>query len=235
MKTMTAVLAGCAAWVGVIANAAPLESEVSRESYAIGHDLGSRALETLRDDGLETDLDALLAGFEDALRESESPLSAEQIEDLLANIHRRVMTRDAERRLETDPVFRAIAEENTRRGDLFRERFASDENVKRLASGVLYRVVEAGDRERVRETDSVTVSFNGRLIDGAVFGEGEQREVRVGSLLPGGREVMRRMRAGDRWIIVLPPEKAFGPAGQPPVVGPNETVIYDVEVLSVSR
>jgi len=236
MKMTAATLAvGAGVLVGA-ACAAPLETERARESYAIGHDLGAQALERLRADGVEVEVDALLTGVEDALRESEGSLSEAEIEDLLAEVHRRVMTREAERRLETDPVFRAMAEENARRGEAFRKRFADEEEgVVRLASGVLYRVVEAGEGERVRGTDQVTVSFEGRLIDGTVFGQGADREVRVGSLLPGGREVMQRMRAGDRWIVVVPPEKAFGLAGQPPVVGPNETVIYEVDVAGVSR
>jgi FKBP-type peptidyl-prolyl cis-trans isomerase FklB len=225
----------CVACFVAMAWSAPLESRTARESYAIGHDLGAQALERLRSDGLDVEIEAMLAGVEDALRESESALSDAEIEDLLAEVHRRVMTREAERRLAEDPVFRALAEENERRGDRFRARFAEEEGVTRLASGVLYRVVEEGDGERVRDTDTVTVAFEGRLIDGAVFGDGDEREVRVGSLLPGGREVMRRMRVGDRWIVVVPPDKAFGLAGQPPVVGPNETVIYEVDVLGVSR
>lgn len=208
---------------------------VEVESYAIGQDMGAAALERLRIDGVPVDIDALLAGVEDALRERPSAYSDEEIEDALAELERRVVTREAEQRFEDDPVFRALAEDNARRGAAFQARFAQEEGARRLPGGVLYQVIESGDGPSVSAEGTATVNFTAKLIDGYVVGEGEERELRVAGTLPGGGEALSNMSVGDHWILVLPHDKAFGLAGRAPDVGPNETIVVELEVLGASK
>lgn len=211
------------------------DHDVEVESYAIGHDMGSAALESLRLDGVPVNVDALLKGVEDALRERPSAFTDEEIEDALADLERRVATRLAEEQLRQDPVFRALAEDNARRGAAFQARFASEKDTKRLPGGVLYKVVASGDGPRVSPDGSATVAFTAKLIDGHVVGETDGRDLRVGSTLQGGGEALANMRVGDHWIVVIPHDKAFALAGRAPDVGPNETVVVDLKVLGIPQ
>jgi len=206
-----------------------------RECYAIGYDLGRQTLEGLEGDGLEVDVESLVRGFEAAVREQAGTLDEAELEAVLVEVHRRVSERQVRDRLESDPVYRALADQNHQRGRAFRERFAAREGVKRLDGGVLYEVVESGEGERVDPEGAARLSFEARFIDGTVFGEDRSRSLRVASTLAGGRIALEKMRVGDRWVLVLPPEQAFGLAGRDPDVGPNETIIVDVEVLGIEE
>lgn len=229
---------GVAAVLGLVTASFVVSAEqgggVSAESYAIGHDLGAQTLDRLRADGVEIEMEALLRGIEDGLRESPAALSEAEMEDLLAALHRRVVTREAEARVESDPVFRALATENERRGREFLSRFGAQENVVRLDGGIVCQSLKAGDGARVGAEDTVRVTYKGELLDGTVFGEAKDRELRVTSTLEGGQRALAKMRVGDRWIVAIPAELAFGIGGRAPDIGPNETIVIDVEVLGIN-
>jgi FKBP-type peptidyl-prolyl cis-trans isomerase FklB len=94
-------------------------------------------------------------------------------------------------------------------------------------------VLTSGSGRSVPPDGTVTVRFRGTLIDGTEFAQADRAELRVAAMMPGGRAAATRMRAGDHWQVAIPPELAFGPAGNPPLVGPNEVLLFDVEVLDV--
>ncbi|MHC4948024.1 MAG: FKBP-type peptidyl-prolyl cis-trans isomerase N-terminal domain-containing protein [Planctomycetota bacterium] len=207
--------------------------EPQQAGYAIGHDLGKQSLTRLADDEVVFDRDMLVRGFADAIAEAEPLLAPEIMEDVLVRLEREVGTRLAEARMETDPVFRALVEENRRRSQAYHEQFGQRDDVTTLPNGVQYRVIAEGDGERAGPDSTVVVRFRGTLVDGYVFGEADAKELRVAGLLPGGRSAVTRMRVGDRWQLAVPPVLAFGIGGRAPDVGPNETLLIDVTLLEV--
>ncbi len=133
----------------------------------------------------------------------------------------------------SDPVFRALADANLRKSRALHEEFGRKNGVTTLPDGVQYEVIVSGSGGRVAPDGTVVVAFKGKLLDGYVFGEAEQKEILVSSLLSGGRSVVERMRVGDRWKVAIPPDQAFGIGGRTPDIGPNETLVIDVTLLEI--
>lgn len=133
----------------------------------------------------------------------------------------------------SDPVFRALAEANLSKSRTFQEEFGQKTGVTTLSTGIQYEVVVGGSGGWVAPDGTVVVTFKGKLLDGYVFGEAEQKEIRVSTMLPGGRDIVKRMRVGDRWNVAIPPDQAFGIGGRTPDIGPNETLLIDVTLLAI--
>ena len=208
-------------------------STAQETGYAVGHDLGTQSLDRLRADGLEVDLASFVSGFADAVRGAEPRLSSAELEAVLARLEREVTTRAAEQRMASDPVFRALAEANLSKSRAFHEEFGRKTGVTTLSTGIQYEVIVRGSGGRVASDGTVVVTFKGKLLDGYVFGEAEQKEIRVSTMLPGGRDIVQRMRVGDRWNVAIPPDQAFGIGGRTPDIGPNETLLIDVTLLEI--
>ncbi len=204
-----------------------------QKSYAIGHDLGAEIRAGLEQDGVKVDHDALVQGFADALRAAEPKLSHDEMGRALARVHHEVSSRLVEDRLKDDPVFKALHDENMRKSREFLAAFAKRDGAQRLPSEILYIVQEKGDGPAPKESDTIVVSYRAMLQNGLEVANVQRTEVPVETMLVGPRALATSMHVGDRWIAAIPPEQAFGAAGMPPEVGPNETLIVDVTLHAV--
>lgn len=104
-------------------------------------------------------------------------------------------------------------------------------------SGLQYRIVQNGFGKRPTSFDTVTVNYKGQLIDGAVFDSTEPElpaNFPVNRVIPGWTEALQLMREGDRWQLVIPANLAYGARGQGTAVPPNQTLVFDVELLKVT-
>ncbi len=203
-------------------------------SYGVGYDLGLDIRRRLEEDGVPVDVEVLVRAFRDGVSGAAPAAPREDLDAALAELERQVRERQARERYDSDPVFRALADDNDRRGGAFRADYAKREGVAASPSGVLIRVLRSGDSSgpHPAPTDTVSLNYTGRLIDGAIYAQGQGTEIRVDSIMEGGQAVLQRMRPGDRWEVVLPPATGLGLGGRPGEVGPNETLIIDVELLS---
>lgn len=211
----------------------PAHPAADRTSYAIGHDLAVATLDRLRIDEVEVDRAALARGFMDVIENRPAAFDDAEMTGALMVLERRVNELHARRRLDTDPVFKAYADENLRKSREFVERFKADARAVSLPGGTAYRVRETGDGATPGPADTVRVVFEARLIDGTLIGDSEEHRLRVDSMVPGAQELIRKMRVGDRWIVVIPPEQAFGVGGRPPEVGPNQAIIAEVHLAGI--
>ena len=204
--------------------------------YAIGYDLGRDIAAQLNVDGVNVDRAAIAKGFTDALNERPGTMSDDQIESVLTLVHRRVAERSAQERYDNDPVFRAMAEKNKAAGDSFRRAFAQREGATILPSGVVYSVVREGSGQPVGDAPVVVANFVAMLPDGTEYRRGRGVEFRVATLLPGAQDFVRQMRVGERAYVAVPPERAHGLAGdEAGEIGPNETIVLDVEIVDAKR
>lgn len=206
---------------------------LDQTSYAIGHDLGVSTLDRLRLDGVEYDRASLVRGVLDAMESRDAAFPPEDMAASLAVLQREVAMRLANERIDNDPVFRALAEDNLRRSTEFLERFAEGDTTKRLRGGVMYRALSESDTRSPRPTDTVVVSFRARLIDGTLIGDEFELTARVDGMVEGAQIALEAMSIGDRWIVAIPPEKAFGVGGRLPDVGPNQAVLADVTLVEI--
>lgn len=227
MRTLL-IVALLVSWV----SASGQPSVVPRDiGYAVGYDLGSESLGRLQRDGLVVDKDQLIRGFSDALLEREARIDAAARRQMLARAANDVATRRAEQRAAEDPVFAAYASANLERSHAFHRAYADVPGVQTLDGGAQYRVMNPGSGTRMpQDAERVVVSYTVRLIDGSTVASETRREMTTALLTPGVATALRAMPVGATWEVAAPPEQALGMGGDPPFIGPNETLIVTVEL-----
>ncbi len=125
------------------------------------------------------------------------------------------------------------------RGVAFLEENGRRANVVTTPSGLQYEVLESGTGATPGATDYVTAHYHGTLIDGRVFDSSVQRgqpnEFPVNGVIGGWTEALQLMQVGDKWRLYIPPALAYGKRGAGPTIGPDETLIFEVELISVRK
>ena len=129
------------------------------------------------------------------------------------------------------------AETGQSRGKAFQAEYSQRQGVMVTASGLQYRVIEMGEGRSPGPADTVVVHYVGQLIDGTEFdssrGRGTPATFSLGGIIPGWREALQLMREGDVWEVVIPSELAYGAQGAGASIGPNETLVFEIELISV--
>ena len=124
-------------------------------------------------------------------------------------------------------------------GQAFLSENAKREGITVTASGLQYEVLKSGNGNQPKATDRVEVHYTGKLIDGTVFDSSVERGVPatfgVTQVIPGWVEALQLMREGDQWRLYIPADLAYGPNGAGGVIGPNMTLIFDVELRRVIK
>ena len=126
---------------------------------------------------------------------------------------------------------------NRQAGEAFLAENAKRPEVKVTPSGLQYEVIEEGDGPTPTAQDSVTVHYTGKLIDGTVFDSSVERGAPatfgVSQVIPGWVEALQMMKTGSKWRLFIPSQLAYGPNGAGPVIGPDSTLIFDVELIKI--
>jgi FKBP-type peptidyl-prolyl cis-trans isomerase FklB len=206
-------------------------------SYALGADL---YINNIAAQGLDAAIvaDAFYLGFRDGEKESVSMENADREQMIQAFFAELNAKKQAEER-ETQGQGNAMAEANLIKGQAFLAENAKVSGVKTLASGLQYKVIKAGDAKSASPTaaSSVTVNYEGKLIDGKVFDSSYERGTPatfpVGGVIRGWTEILQLMHKGDKWEVYIPADLAYG-AGGNGRIAPNETLIFIVELLEVN-
>lgn len=140
---------------------------------------------------------------------------------------------------EMDKEAEKAAGENKQIGEAFLAENAKREGIKVTATGLQYEVLESGNGAQPTANDKVEVHYTGKLIDGTVFDSSVERGVPamfgVTQVIPGWVEALQLMKEGDKWRLYIPSDLAYGPNGAGGVIGPNATLIFDVELLRVIK
>ena len=187
-------------------------------SYGIGYDIGMNISGNGLEAGDVTQAD-LIAGIMDALAGKDPAVQAEAVQTAMSALGEKIRTRRKE-------AANKFLQENKKK-----------EGVQTTASGLQYQVVKSGSGATPTADSTVSVHYEGKLINGEVFDSsiqrGEPTSFGVSQVIPGWTEALLRMKVGDKWKLFIPAELAYGERGSPPVIGPNETLIFDVELLEV--
>jgi FKBP-type peptidyl-prolyl cis-trans isomerase FklB len=233
MKRKTGVFLAVAATVFLIngcsgkeQTVAKMESLQDKVSYGIGLRIGK----DFKSQQVELNPDLLMKGIEDGLAGTEPLLSDEQIRETMVAFQQEMMERE-KTRLEEASV------KNAEEGKKFLEENAKKEGVVTLPSGLQYKVITEGSGKQPSAEDTVKVHYRGTLVDGTEFdssySRNEPAEFPVGGVIPGWTEALQLMKEGSKWQLVLPPELAYGERGAGPRIGPNATLVFEVELLEV--
>jgi FKBP-type peptidyl-prolyl cis-trans isomerase FklB len=174
------------------------------------------------------------AGINDALAGKDAALTDEQMQQVAQKIESILRVRQEEMVAE----MRKLGAANLEKSNLFLEENSKKDGVKTLASGLQYRVITAGNGKSPVAEDTVRVHYTGKLIDGSTFdssvARGEPAEFGVGQVIPGWRQALQEMKVGDKWMLYIPPQLAYGAQGGPGGrIGPNEALIFEVELLEI--
>ncbi|TAL61510.1 MAG: FKBP-type peptidyl-prolyl cis-trans isomerase, partial [Legionella sp.] len=135
--------------------------------------------------------------------------------------------------------FNKKSEENKTKGETFMSANKSKEGVVALPSGLQYKIIETGTGAKPGKSDTVTVEYTGHLIDGTVFDStdktGKPATFQVSQVIPGWTEALQLMPAGSTWEIYVPSNLAYGPRSVGGPIGPNETLIFKIHLISVKK
>lgn len=224
-------------WIGVLvvlllcgqasAGEAPaLKTQKEIVSYGIGVDMSKN----FKKQGIEVDLDLLVKGFKDDL--SGKKLLVDE-----KDLRKSMRDYQAELRQRLMQAYRVAALENKKKGDVFLDENKKKEGVVALPSGLQYKVLKAGDGRKPTDADTVEVHYRGTLIDGTEFDgtdAGQPAAFKVkGGVIPGMTEALKLMATGSKWQLFIPPQLAYGERGTGRDIGPNETIVFEVELIAV--
>lgn len=202
--------------------------ELDRLSYALGLSMGNN----FRSSGIETINVQDFADGVAAVFYGDKPKMS--YDDAKAEIQKFFTALQAKQ----EEAAKAMAEVNAKAGKEFLETNGKRAEVKTTPSGLQYEVITEGTGAQPKAGDTVKVHYTGKLIDGTVFDSsverGEPATFGVTQVIPGWVEALQLMKAGSKWRLFIPSQLAYGPNGAGGVIGPNQTLIFDVELLEVN-
>jgi FKBP-type peptidyl-prolyl cis-trans isomerase len=205
--------------------AAELETEAQKLGYIIGMDIGS----SLKQQGTDLDLDALIEAIRATYNNEPLAMTAEEA----ATIREGFIS---QRRAAAEADRQSSATTNAAEGDKFLLENRLKEGIQITESGLQYEVIEMGDGPRPAATDKVTVHYRGTLLNGEEFdssySRGEPISFALNQVIPGWTEGVQLMPVGSKFMFYIPSNLAYGEAGGGPI-GPNATLIFQVELLGI--
>jgi FKBP-type peptidyl-prolyl cis-trans isomerase len=212
-------------------SAMPQLSKEDKLSYSVGFNVGK----SLKQQDIKINVDLLTKGIKESLAGQDTTLlSAEQVSQTLMEFQKERLAKQVEE-------FKQKTEANTKAGQEFMEQNKKKEGVVTLASGLQYKVLKSGTEggKKPKSGDTVTTNYKGTLLDGTEFDSsykrGEPTSFPVEGVIAGWTEALQLMKEGDKWQLFVPPELAYGARGTPDgKIGPNQTLIFEVELISVA-
>lgn len=204
-----------------------LDTTEKRLSYGIAYGLGER----LKADGVPLDVEAFNLGLSHSFDGTQRLLTQEEI-------GQEMQAYQARRQEEAAAAAEELARTNVETGDAFRAGNATAEGVVTTESGLQYKVLREGDGPKPGATDTVEVNYRGTLIDGTEFdssyARGSSVSFALNQVIPGWTEGLQLMPVGSQYQFVIPPELAYGAGGAGAQIGPNATLIFEVELLQIA-
>ncbi|MDE0594619.1 MAG: FKBP-type peptidyl-prolyl cis-trans isomerase [Roseibacillus sp.] len=203
-----------------------LESDMDKASYLIGRNIG----ETISADGIELNVDNMVAGLREALAGKDSRIAEADANKIMEKFQA-----EMQGKLEAKAKAKSLA--NVEAGQKFLEENKKREGVTVTESGLQYEVITVGTGDKPTALDTVKVHYHGTLMDGKVFDSSVERkqpaEFQVGGVIAGWTEALQLMPVGSKWKLTIPAKLAYGGQGAGRDIGPHATLIFEVELLSI--
>ena len=201
-----------------------LKDQKDKISYIIGMDIGNN----LKKQSISVNPKILAKGIEDALSGAKHLLAEQEVQETMMAFQKEMMAKQAE-----------VAKKNKTEGEAFLAENKKKEGVKTLPSGVQYKVMKAGNGKKPKSNDTVAVHYRGTLIDGTEFDSsykrGQPATLQVSGVIPGWTEALQLMVEGAKWQLFIPSNLAYCERGAGGVIGPNATLIFEVELISIQE
>ncbi len=213
---------------GAIAQTMTLDTDQQKVSYSIGVDLGRN----IKKQNLDLDVAAISKGLQDGYTGGATLLSDEKMKEVLMTFQKDfVAKRTAE--------MNQLAQKNQEMGKAFLENNKKQPGVVTLPDGLQYKIITAGTGQKPGPNDTVTVNYTGKLINGQVFDSSDKQghpiSFQVNQVIKGWTEVLQLMPAGSTWEVYIPSDLAYGAQSVGPMIGPNETLIFNIQLISIQK
>lgn len=201
-----------------------LKTDKQKFSYTAGYQIG----QNLKRQNLDLDSKTFSQGVQDAMTSAKPRLKPEEMQAAVQNQQKKDMEKQA-----------AVAKKNLDAGLAFLEANKKKDGVTTTASGLQYKVITEGKGKQPKSTDTVVAHYRGTLINGTEFDSSYQRNepatFPVAGVIRGWQEVLPLMQEGAKWQVYIPSDLAYGPRGAGKEIGPNEVLIFDIELVSVKE
>jgi FKBP-type peptidyl-prolyl cis-trans isomerase FklB len=212
----------------MLAQETPNESAMmmKKASLIIGYNIAKNIVS----EGIDIDRTELLRGIELGLNKQPLGIEDKEVQSVMAAFQSLVEQ-------ERVTKMKIEAEANRAEGEKLLSENGAREGVKKLPNGVLYEVLNAGSGPSPTAKDKVKIHYHGTLADGTVFDSSVNRgvpydQLTAGEFVPGFSAALQAMKVGDKWRIIIPSDMAYGIQG-PPGLGPNRTLIFELELLDI--
>lgn len=216
-------------------SAVNLSSEQDKLSYAIGADFGKN----FKNQGIEINAQAFSQGLTDALSGNALQMSEEQRKQVIQTFQQKIMAKQKVVMAEKIKKLKQQATENQKKGKAFLAENSKKPGVVVLPSGLQYKVLTKGKGPKPTKEDTVTVDYSGRLINGTVFDSSEKAgkpaTFKLNQVIKGWSEAVQLMQEGATWEIYVPADLAYGQRGVGGPIGPNETLIFKIHLISIKK
>ena len=203
-----------------------LKEQKDKGSYSLGYQFG----QSLKVQGVDINLEVYASGIRDALGGKESQMTSEEIRATITSLQQRLMAAQQK-------ALKEQAAKNLSESKAFLAKNGKKEGIKTLPSGLQYKVLTEGSGKTPKTEDTVTVNYKGTSIDGTEFDSsykrGQPATFQVKGVIKGWTEALQLMKEGSKWQLFIPPELAYGERGAGRDIGPNATLIFEVELLTI--
>jgi len=205
-----------------------LKDQKDKVSYSMGINIGSN----LKKESIDVNPEALIRGIKDALSGGKPLMTEQEINETMMNFQKELIAKQQSR-------LKELGEKNKKEGEAFLAENKKKEGVVTLPSGLQYKVIKEGNGKIPKLTDTVTIHYKGTLIDGTEFdssyNRGQPATFPVKGVIPGFSEAIQLMKVGSKWQLFIPSNLAYGERGAGDDIGPNTTLIFEVELLSIKE
>src|SRR5271157_1040866 len=199
-------------------------------SYALGMNIGSNLGNTLKNQSVEVDWNLVSQGLKDSTGGGKTRLTEEEEKAVLTEVQNEVRKQQQEKMQEAGAA-------NKTEGEAFLAANKSKDGVVTLPSGLQYKILTAGTGPKPTASDSVVCNYRGTLINGTEFDSsykrGQPATFGVGQVIKGWTEALQLMPVGSKWQLFIPSSLAYGERGAGAEIGPDATLIFEVELLSI--
>jgi FKBP-type peptidyl-prolyl cis-trans isomerase FklB len=203
-----------------------LKTPKDKASYAIGMNIGKG----LHKDSVDVDPAILLRGLKDGMAGGKTLLTDDEAKSAMVAIQ-------ADLRKKQEAKMAVVGDANKKEGDEFLAQNKTKEGVVTLPSGLQYKILKEGTGPKPSASDSVVCNYKGTLIDNTEFDSsykrGQPATFPVGQVIKGWTEVLQLMPVGSKWQVFVPSDLAYGPRAPGGAIGPNSTLIFEIELLSI--
>jgi len=208
--------------------ATSLVTQKDKVSYSIGVDLG----ENFKSQGIDVDPALFAKGIQDALTNSPTLISKQEMINTLSTYQKELLAK-------RDTQLKTQSTQNSQETTTYLETNKKKPGVVTTASGLQYKIITPGKGTSPTAQDTVTVDYKGTLINGKVFDSSYDRKQSitfpVNQVIPGWQETLQLMKPGATFEIVVPPNLAYGERGMGNVIGPNQTLLFTIHLVSVKK